>query len=41
MPTSRFPKKLTGQQIKCIELMLDGKSQDSIAKEIGVARKTI
>ena len=41
MPTSRFPKKLTNQQIKCIELMLDGESQESIAKKIGVARETI
>ena len=41
MPTSRFPKKLTGQQIKCIELMLDGKTQVEIANEIGVAEVTV
>ena len=41
MPTSRFPKKLTTKQLKCIELMLDGQTQDSIAKEIGIARETI
>lgn len=36
MPINKDAKKLTTKQLKCIELMLEGKTQVEIAKEIGV-----